>query len=415
MIERNDEEVLMAMPAVENVRSRPLALWTMAFRPFFLLAGVWSAAALAGWIVMLTMGIALPSRFDPLTWHIHEMLFGFVMAAIAGFLLTAIPNWTGRAPVSGRPLAALAALWLAGRLACLVSASIPFWLAAATDVAFPFVLCAVCAREIIAGRNWRNMPMPLPVAFLGIADLLMYLELAGFSVPAGLGWRLALAAVVVLISIVGGRIIPVFTRNWLTKRGTVVLPAKHGPVDVVALAALHAGMIGWAFFPELPPVGGLLVVAAALNLWRLARWRGTATLPEPLLSVLHAGYLWVVIGAALLGASMLGTSMSVFHVPEAAATHALTAGAIGAMTLGVMTRVTLGHTGRALTADRITALIYLLVILAAAARVAAAAIGSLPVLIEISAGLWIGAFGLFTLRYGPMLLAPRVDADRNGG
>jgi uncharacterized protein involved in response to NO len=165
----------------------------------------------------------------------------------------------------------------------------------------------------------------------------------------------------------------------------------------------------------LPPVGGLLVVAAALNLWRLARWRGTATLPEPLLSVLHAGYLWVVIGAALLGASMLGTSMSVFHVPEAAATHALTAGAIGAMTLGVMTRVTLGHTGRALTADRITALIYLLVILAAAARVAAAAIGSLPVLIEISAGLWIGAFGLFTLRYGPMLLAPRVDADRNGG
>lgn len=398
----------MAMPAVDNVKRRPLAIWTMAFRPFFLMAGVWSAAALAGWIAMFVTGTAPPSRFDPLTWHIHEMLFGFVMAAIAGFLLTAIPNWTGRAPISGWPLAALAALWLAGRVACLVSASIPFGLAAVIDLAFPLVLCAVCAREIIAGRNWRNMPMPLPIAVLGIADLLMYLELAGFAVPAGLGWRLALTAIVFLISVVGGRIIPAFTRNWLTKRGTAVLPVGHGRVDIVALAALHAGMIGWAFFPALSPVGGLLVVAAALNLWRLVRWRGIATFSEPLLTVLHAGYLWVVIGAALLGTSMLTG-----HVPAAAAIHALTAGAIGTMTLGVMTRVSLGHTGRALAADRATALIYLLVILAAAVRVAAAAIGSLPVLIEISALLWIGGFGLFALRYGPMLLAPRADADRN--
>ncbi|GAB1717214.1 MAG: NnrS [Nitrobacter sp.] len=395
----------MAMSDVESARARPLAIWTIGFRPFFLMAGIWSATALAGWIVMLTMGIAPPSRFDPLTWHIHEMLFGFVMAAIAGFLLTAIPNWTGRAPVSGWPLAALAALWLAGRVACLVSASIPFWLAAAIDLAFPFVLCAVCAREIVAGRNWRNMPMPLPVAFLGIADLLMYLELAGFSVPAGLGWRLGLTAIIVLISVVGGRIIPAFTRNWLVKQGADALPPAHDRVDSIALGALHAGMIGWAFFPAFPPVGGLLVVAAVLNLWRLWRWRGIATTAEPLLSVLHVGYLWVVVGAALLGVSRLTV-----HVPEAAAIHALTAGAIGTMTLGVMTRVSLGHTGRPLAADRTTALIYLLVILAAMARVAAAASGSPPMLIEASAALWIGGFGLFALRYGPMLLAPR----RNG-
>jgi uncharacterized protein involved in response to NO len=395
--------MLMAMPAVDNVKRRPLAIWTMAFRPFFLMAGVWSAAALAGWIAMFVTGTAPPSRFDPLTWHIHEMLFGFVMAAIAGFLLTAIPNWTGRAPISGWPLAALAALWLAGRVACLVSASIPFGLAAVIDLAFPLVLCAVCAREIIAGRNWRNMPMPLPIAVLGIADLLMYLELAGFAVPAGLGWRLALTAIVFLISVVGGRIIPAFTRNWLTKRGTAVLPVGHGRVDIVALAALHAGMIGWAFFPALSPVGGLLVVAAALNLWRLVRWRGIATFSEPLLTVLHAGYLWVVIGAALLG-----TSMQTGHVPAPAAIHALTAGAIGTMTLGVMTRVSLGHTGRPLAADRITALIYLLVILAAVVRVAAAASGSPPMVIEIAAALWISGFGLFALRYGPMLLAPRL-------
>jgi uncharacterized protein involved in response to NO len=393
----------MAMSDVENARGRPLAIWTIGFRPFFLMAGIWSAAALAGWIAMLTMGLTLPSRFGPLAWHIHEMLFGFVLAAIAGFLLTAIPNWTGRAPISGRPLAALAALWLAGRLACLMSASIPLWLAAATDLAFPFVLCAVCAREIVAGRNWRNMPMPVPIAVLGLADLLMYLELAGFSVPAGLGWRLALTAIIVLISVVGGRIIPVFTRNWLTKQGATGVPVAHGRVDNVALGALHAGMIGWALFPAFSPVGGLLLLAAALNFWRLVRWCGIATWAEPLLIVLHVGYLWVVIGAALLGASMLTG-----HVAEAAAIHALTAGAIGTMTLGVMTRVSLGHTGRALAADRITALIYLLVILAAVARVAAAASGSLPVLIEISAMLWIGSFGLFALRYGPMLLAPRV-------
>ncbi|HEU4804703.1 MAG TPA: NnrS family protein, partial [Nitrobacter sp.] len=272
----------MAMSDVENAGVRPLAIWTIGFRPFFLMAGIWSATALAGWIAMLTTGLTLPSRFDPLAWHIHEMLFGFVLAAIAGFLLTAIPNWTGRAPISGRPLAALAALWFAGRLACLISVSIPLWLAAAIDLAFPFVLCAVVAREIIAGRNWRNMPMPVPIAVLGFADLLMYLELAGFSVPAGLGWRRGLTAIIVLISVVGGRIIPVFTRNWLAKQGATVLPASHGRIDNVALGALHAGMIGWAFFPAFPPVGGLLLLAAALNLWRLVRWRGTATWAEPL-------------------------------------------------------------------------------------------------------------------------------------
>ncbi len=393
----------MAMSDVESTKAEPPAIWTIGFRPFFLMAGVWSAAALAGWIAVLTMGLTLPSRFDPLTWHIHEMLFGFVLAAIAGFLLTAIPNWTGRAPISGLPLAALATLWLAGRVTCLVSASIPLGPAAVIDLAFPFALCGVVAREIIAGRNWRNMIMPIPVAVLGVADLLMYLELAGCSVPAGLGWRLGLAAIIVLISVVGGRIIPSFTRNWLVKQNASRLPPAHGHLDSLALVSLLAGMIGWALFPQFSPFGWLLLVAAALNLWRLWRWRGAAVGAEPLLTVLHAGYLWAIVGAALLGASMLTD-----HVPQAAAIHALTAGAIGTMTLGVMTRVSLGHTGRALTADRITALIYLLVILAAIARVAAWDGGPSAALIEISAALWIGSFGLFVLRYGPILFAARV-------
>ena len=394
----------MAMPAVQAARSKPFAVWTMAFRPFFLAASVWSAAALAGWVAMLLPGLRLPSRFDPLTWHIHEMLFGFVMAAIAGFMLTAIPNWTGRAPISGGPLAALATLWLAGRLACLFSTLIPFWLAAAIDLAFPLVLCAIAVREIASSRNWRNLPMPVPIAVLGIADLLMHLDVGGFAVPAGLGWRLGLAAIIVLISVVAGRIIPVFTRNWLVKHGVADLPAAHGMVDSVALGTIHAGMVGWVFFPTFQPIGGLLLLAAALNLWQLMRWRGSATSAEPLLIILHVGYVWMVIGAALLGASMLTD-----HVPKAAAIHALTAGAIGTMVLGVMTRVSLGHSARKLIADRITVLIYLLVTLAAAVRVVAAINVSLFALIPISAALWIASFALFALWYGRILLTPPVS------
>ena len=165
---------------------KPLAgLWSLAFRPFFLAAAVWAALALALWTVVFMTGGVLPSRFDPLTWHIHAMLFGFVFAAVAGFMLTAIPTWTGRPPIHGGPLAGLVALWLLGRIACLVSAFLPLWLAAAVDLAFPFVLCAIAAREIVAARNWRNLIMPLPIGVLGIADLLMYLQLASFSVPAG--------------------------------------------------------------------------------------------------------------------------------------------------------------------------------------------------------------------------------------
>jgi uncharacterized protein involved in response to NO len=238
---------------------------TQGFRPFFLAAGLWSAAALALWIVMLATGTTMPSRFDPLTWHIHEMFFGFVMAAIAGFLLTAIPNWTQRRPVSGSPLALLAGLWLLGRIACLVSALVPPWLAIAADLSFPVVLLAFIAREIVAGRNWRNLPLVAPVTVLGVANLLMHLEADGVAVPAGLGWRLGLATVIVLISVMASRIVPSFTRNWLAKRRDADLPAVPGWIDRTALGVLHAGLLGWAFFPALRAVGLLLLIGAVLN------------------------------------------------------------------------------------------------------------------------------------------------------
>jgi uncharacterized protein involved in response to NO len=241
------------------------------------------------------------------------------------------------------------------------------------------------------------------VTVLGIANLLMHLETAGVAVPPGLGWRLGLSAVIVLISVVAGRIVPSFTRNWLVKRGDTGLPAIHGWIDRTALGTLHTGLLGWTFFRDFPAVGVLLLLGAALNLWRMLRWRGGATFAEPLLLVLHVGYAWLVLGSALLGLTTLGLDL-----PESAAIHALTAGAVGTMILAVMTRATRGHTARALLAGGVTNLIYVLVTLAAMARVAAAFGGdwTTPLLIA-SAGLWIAAFGLFTLSYGPMLLLPK--------
>jgi uncharacterized protein involved in response to NO len=334
------------------------------------------------------------------------MLFGFVTAAIAGFLLTAIPNWTGRRPVSGAPLALLAGLWLLGRVACLISALLPPWLAISADLSFPLLLVGVVAREIVAGSNWRNLPMIGAVAVLAIANLLMHLETVGAAWPTGLGWRLALAAVIVLISVVGGRIVPSFTRNWLAKRQTADLPAAPDGVDRAALGILHAGLFAWVFFPTFQPVGMLLLFGAALNLWRLLRWRGGATAAEPLLLVLHVGYGWLVLGAALLGLAVIDPD-----IPQSAAIHALTAGAIGTMTLAVMTRATRGHTGRVLSADPATVAIFLCVNIAAIIRVGAV-VGETWVMemLIASAILWIGAFALFVLIYGPMLLLPeRAD------
>lgn len=208
---------------------------------------------------MFTTGAVLPSRFDPLAWHIHEMLFGFVMAAVAGFLLTAIPNWTGRSPVGGGLLALLIGLWLLGRVACMVSALLPPWWAAVADLSFPLVLAGMVSCEVVAAQNWRNLPMLAPVVVLGVASLCMHLQAGDVSVPEGLGWRLGVAGVIVLVSAMGGRIVPSFTRNWLTRRPGAAVPPP-GLIDWLALGALHGGPMAWTFLPEAAPVGGLLLL-----------------------------------------------------------------------------------------------------------------------------------------------------------
>ena len=378
-------------------------LLTAGFRPFFLAAAAWATLSMAAWMPMLSGQLELPSRFDPLSWHIHEMLFGFVMATVGGFLLTAIPNWTGRAPVAGTPLAVLAGLWLLGRVVCVFSAMIPAGLVIAGDLAFPVALEVVAARELIAVGNRRNYPLLAPVILLAIANLLSHLQALGMAVPFGSGWRLGIAVVIVLISVIGGRIVPAFTNNWLGARGLTPVAPSIPWLEIAARGTLIAAMLGWVFLPDWRPLGVLLLVAAALNLARLARWRGIATLEEPLLLVLHVGYLWLVIGVALLGLSLISDV-----VPPAAAVHALTAGAMGTMTLAVMTRATLGHTGRVLRADKVTMLIYALASASALLRIVAAwVIDGQMDLYDVAALAWVGAFALFAAEYGPMLLAAR--------
>jgi uncharacterized protein involved in response to NO len=385
---------------------RKMPLLTAGFRPLFLAAGIWSVVALAVWIALLSGVFALPSQFDPLSWHIHEMMYGFVMAAIGGFLLTAIANWTARPPVADGVLAMLSLLWIAGRAVCLVSAWFAAWVGVAVDLAFPTALMLVALRELIAANNRRNYTLLAPLVLLVVADLLMHLTALGVSIPIGLGWRLAMFCIVVLLSVIAGRIIPAFTRNWLAAHGNARQPAAMGRLDRIALGLLHASLLCWVLVTDSALVGAALVAAGALHLWRLVRWQGHATVREPLLLILHVGYLWLAAGTALLGLSTLSDV-----VPAAAGIHALTTGAFGTMILAVMTRASLGHTGRALHADGATVAIYILVTLAAVLRVVAAWPGVWTMaLLEPAAAAWVAAFALFVAHYGPMLVRPPIDA-----
>lgn len=374
------------------------------FRPFFFGGPAWAIVALALWLTTLAGSVTLPTAFDPLAWHRHEMLFGFVGAVIAGFLLTAIPNWTGRLPIAGTSLAALFALWLAARLAVLFSASVGPAAAALLDVGFYVVMAALAAREVLAAKN-RNVPIVGLVLLFGLADALDHAGAAGRLADEGLGWRFGLSLVVVMISLVGGRIVPSFTRNWLAKRGVREgLPGQPSRFDLATIAASAAALVAWIAAPNSVAAGILLGVAAVLQALRLARWSGLRTVGDSLVFILHVGYAWVPIGLALLSASILDSA-----IPRSAAIHALTSGAMGTMILAVMTRATLGHTGRELRASPQTAFLYGLVTLGALLRVAASlGLVDYRIGLEFSGVAWAGAFLIFLFAYGPFLFRPRL-------
>ncbi len=399
----------MAMPAALARRreySGP-ALFSYGFRPFFLGGASWAAFGMLLWLPQYLGEIALPTAFAPLDWHIHEMLYGYVAAVVAGFLLTAIPNWTGRLPVTGAPLAALAGLWLAGRVAIATSAFIGIVPAAVIDVAFLVALASLAAREIVAGHNWRNLRVLAVIGLLILANVVFHLEV-WFSGAANYGARLGLAAAIGLVMLIGGRIVPSFTRNWLARQDAGRLPAPFSRFDGATIAASALTLAGWVLLPGEEAVGVLLLIAALLHAVRLARWAGERTFADRLVLVLHVAYAFVPIGFALLGASLIWPD----HVPPSAGLHAWTSGAIGTMTLAVMTRASLGHTGQPLQATPLTQAIYALAASAAVIRIVAACLGSL-VLVDVAGLAWIAAFGGFTAIYGPLLIGrPPVWASR---
>ena len=387
--------------------ARPLlstmALFSAGYRPFFLLAAIWSAIAVPVWLAAYLHGF-VPAAMPAMTWHAHEMIYGYAAATVCGFLLTAIPNWTGRLPLSGAPLAGLAALWLAGRIALLASAQIGAPLAALIDLSFLAVLAAVVARELVAGRNFRNLPMLVALGLLFAGNALVHVEALGLAATAMLGNHLGIATLSALIALVGGRIVPSFTRNWLARQlPQPRLPASPSRFDVACLVFIIAGLIAWVAAPEVSVSHAVQILAGAAAALRLSRWRGLATLREPLLVVLHVGYGWLAFALALIGLNgFFG------WLPPSAGVHALTVGAIGTMTLAVMTRASLGHSGRALHAGVGTSAIYALVTLAALLRLAAPVDGAHYALLVSAAGIaWSAAFALFIVLYGPMLTRAR--------
>jgi uncharacterized protein involved in response to NO len=396
------------MKAEDHRHRRLMALpplWRGGFRPFFLGGAIWSLVVVVLWLAALAGVVTLPTAFDALAWHRHEMLFGYLGAVIAGFLLTAIPNWTGRLPMAGGRLALFAALWLAARVAVLFSGVLGTTLAAVLDVGFLATLAFVAAREVIAAKN-RNLPVVVVIAVLACASALDHAAALGVDVPAGLGWRLGFGMILMLVALIGGRIVPSFTRNWLAKQGvTQRLPTQPGRFDIATLAVMALALVTWTIVPEGRPTGMLLVVAGALQAIRLARWSGMRTRREPLVLMLHISYAWLPVGLILLGLAEFLPG-----VPASTGLHALGSGAMASMTLAVMTRATLGHTGRTLDADGWTRAIYALVTVGAALRVAAPA---LPFdylqTVMVSGLLWSGAFILFLWSYGPYLLDARPD------
>lgn len=382
------------------------------FRLFFLTASIWAVLAMAIWVPLLRGIFTLPGGLGPIDWHAHEMVFGYVFAVVAGFLLTAVPNWTGRLPLTGRPIAVLGLLWLAGRIA-MASAGLAGttgpWIAAGVDLVFPLVLALAIGREILAARNQRNLKVLVLLALLIAAD-------AGFHAALILEadtrpWlRAGLGVTLLLIMLVGGRIVPSFTRNWLAKQpGTGPLPVPFNRVDAVCMAVAAVALALWAILPEAPVTAWAALVAGLLHLVRLSRWAGWRTGGEALVLVLHLAYAFVPIGFLAVALSVLLPG----SLTPQAALHAWSAGAVGLMTLAVMSRAALGHGGLPLTAGPAARMAYVCLTVATLARIAAGSslAGDLTMpLTDLAAACWIAGFLIFVIGYRRVLTGRSASA-----
>jgi uncharacterized protein involved in response to NO len=378
------------------------------FRPFFLRTGIYGAITILAWMAFLLGGLPLPLGWSPLHWHSHEMLFGLGSAAIAGFILTAICNWTGAAPLHNKGLLMLLLLWLIGRIAFWTASYWPAMVIAGLDMAFLFALTVYVTRVLLLHGNKRNLPLALILVLLTLANAFMHYGFVdGQTQWLQWGEQLALGLVTLMMVMIGGRIIPLFTGNWLRNRGaTGLLPRSYPALDAAALLSTLLVILVDLFGPTHEPglLGAIALVAALVNALRLLGWVGWRTAPEPLLWILHLGYGWIVLGLLLKGLAAFA------WVAPSAWLHALGAGAMGTLILGVMSRVALGHTGRPLLLPRWGLLIYVAISLAAVARVLAALDWlDYQMGLVIAASGWTIAFGVFTWIYWPILTSPRVD------
>ncbi len=377
------------------------ALFSFGFRPFFLLASIWAAVAVPLWMLALFgVGEDMAAVFTR-DWHVHEMLFGYTGAVIVGYMIVAGANWTGHYPVAGRPVILLALLWIAGRAAMLASSALgPA--AAVVDTAFLVLFALAMWREQLAASNRRSLAPCVVVTLLAIADVGFHASMIAPDLgPAS--ERMALGLVTFLITLMGGRLVPSFTSNWMMQQKIKLVPPPPGRFDQATVAMTGAAILLWLLLPSNLLTGATLATAGAGLFVRLLRWRGWVAARDGMVLILHLGYFWCALGLALLGASILLPA----QVPFTAAVHALTAGAIGVMTLAMMTRTSRSHTGRERRADEVTLIIYALVNAAAVMRVLAPFL--IPIHLELlglSAACWSLAFALFALSYGPMLSRP---------
>jgi len=388
-----------------------LALFSYGFRPFFLGAGIYAVVALSTWIIwLITQQPAwLASQRSPAAWHAHEMVFGFAIAAVAGFLLTAVPNWTGARPLSGRPLQILFTVWIAGRVAMFGAGALPDVFVAAVDLAFVPLLALLAARQLLVKPAPRNFIFLILLAVMTIANALYHAAASGLiSMDAVTPIRAGLLVVVLMVVIVGGRIVPAFTHNWLHLNAPQAsLPRRYASLDLAAVVSVALFAVCDVSAAPAVYVGSTAVAAALINATRLIFWRGWATWRAPIVWILHVGYAWVVVGLAMAGAAVFLPG-----VPGSLATHAFGTGAVGIMVMAVMTRASLGHTGRPLIAPRQAVVAYGLVILAALTRTFGVLLVPnfyMPLLIAAAVS-WIMAYALFVIAYAPMLTRPRVTA-----
>lgn len=375
------------------------------FRPFFLFGALYAALSILLWVPWYLGFLHVPTALSPIAWHQHELLFGYVPAIIAGFLLTAMPNWTKRKKLTGTPLVLLFALWLAGRLATFLSEYTGLAVASAINLAFLVVLGLYALREVVAAKNKRNYKLAAVIGLLAAAQALFLYEFYRFA-HVEIAGRLAIAAIILMIAIVGGRIIPNFTANWLRKNNPGREPPSFGRFDLAVMVVSTAALAAWPaalhWDAVAAPAAILMLLAGALQLVRQARWCPERTLYEPLVTILHVAFLFVPLGFVLTGIALITDDASF----ASAGIHAWTSGAIGTMTLAVMTRAARGHSGQSLHAPASTVLvIYLPVVVAALLRIVAALAPQHTMLLLPLAGLlWVLAFCGYAIFYGKFIL-----------